>query len=106
MLNRTAAAAAGAGAAAAAAAADTADVMEGMGIELDKSASPGPDGTPAYKGVICNHNNYGLDAPVHELSVQPCIPCPTNMVTGDHYKSNITGELQSPLNYDAAIAAN
>jgi hypothetical protein len=37
-----------------------ADVLPGMGIQLDPEASPAPDGTPAFKAVACNSGNYGI----------------------------------------------
>jgi hypothetical protein len=77
---------------AAAAAAAAADVLPGMGIQLDPEASPAPDGTPAFKAVVCNSGNHGLPGASYGLRVQPCIQCQRGMVTEDKYRSNVTGD--------------
>jgi hypothetical protein len=77
--------------AAAAAAAAAADLLPGMGMQLDPATPPAPDGVPAFKAVVCNSSNYGLPGASYGLSVQPCLQCRQGMVTEDQYRSNITG---------------
>uniref|UniRef100_A0A383VEK0 Tyrosine-protein kinase ephrin type A/B receptor-like domain-containing protein n=1 Tax=Tetradesmus obliquus TaxID=3088 RepID=A0A383VEK0_TETOB len=71
-------------------------ILQGMGMQLDPSGSPAPDGTPAFSAAVCNANNHGVPGPSYGLRVQPCTPCLPGMVTDDKFKSSVTGGYFDP----------
>lgn len=45
------------------------------------------DGSPSYRAVNCDSNNYGRSALTYGLEVYPCKPCPSGVRKSQSGKS-------------------